>query len=240
MGLRLFYRDDFRGKPTVIGLYGFGSRPSTKPMERAAVVSNLLFKCGHLDVNFASFDYPSHRSSYFDGFSADHTEIARVADRLEKFGVNPSKMGIAGGCYGSYVGGRFLQEGGQAAFAVLIGPYFGKNSLQWWSKALLNFGRVPGVGVLFERAFRDSSRNRIRIDFRDLANYVAQDLDLRKSNVKTLIAGIKAHGYFKDHPNRGVPVNQTNTTLLDLPETTEPRQALVASVDFIRKACEGK
>ena len=101
MGLRLFYRDQFYNKPTIIGLSGFGSKQSAKPMERAVIASELLFTYGHLDINLASFDYPSHRQSVLKRFGADHSEITKVADRLKKFGVDPTKMGLVGGCYGS-------------------------------------------------------------------------------------------------------------------------------------------
>ena len=237
MGLRLFYRESFQGKPTLISLPGFGTRQSARPMERAVSVSDLLFDYGHLDVNLASFDYPSHRTNLIDGFGADHKEVAKVASKLRELGVDSRTTGIVGGCYGSYVGGKFLEEGGQTAFAALIGPFFGRNSLNWWGRALLDLGKVPGLSVPFRKLFKDGNGRRINVNIRNLLEYVSGDLDLSKSAVDTLILGVKAHNYFAEDPFRGISVNPNKTSLLNLPDISDSRKAIITSADFIRDVC---
>lgn len=199
-GLRakISYSGSPRDKTTFIYLPGLGT---TGGSAQKFLSEQEMFNQNKGEINLISFTYRGHQGQVIGGFENDKRDLEELIDKLPQFSIQKEKTGLLAVCYGSHVALQYLSSHDDLAFAVLLEPYSGLNSLKAPFKQIakriksmngrLHLHKVPvgyrygAPGYFDVNSFLDNDGQGVAID---------------KIRIPLLVVDTQVHGFF--NPDR--------------------------------------
>ena len=194
---KLLYNDSPEGKVSVIYAPGLGS--TTGSLKRLKPIQRRLRELG-ADVNFVTFVYRSHQGEVITGFRNDQRDLAQVVEMLRTNGFSYNQIGLLGICYGAHVISQYISADNQAAFAILVEPYFGLDTLKTPFRQIANaanYARRLGKLPVFPIG-RDDEGNPKYVDLNSFATNDGQGIEIKENDIPMLTIITNFHRVF-DH-----------------------------------------